>query len=142
MTKKVRKLKVFGFPKPCQKPSKTPAKSMSQQACDFSAILARKSLCRKSADIDFVLAGPIRNGSRTLFFKSLLACFLAPKNLPKTIPKRGPNPLKIDAKNDAFFNIDLLKFRPRFWRALGLQAGAKLAIFASKLQMGCHFLPS
>ena len=29
---------------------------------------------------------------------SLLACVFGPKNLPKTFPKRGPNPPKIDAK--------------------------------------------
>ena len=49
------------------------------------------------------------------------------KNLPKTLPKRGPNPLKIDAKNVLFFNIDFFGFRPRFWRVLGLQDGAKSA---------------
>ena len=49
------------------------------------------------------------------------------KNLPKTLPKWGPNPLKIDAKNVLFFNIDFLGFRPRFWSLLGLQVGAKLA---------------
>ena len=54
------------------------------------------------------------------------------KNLPKTIPKRGPNPLKIDAKNVLFFNIVFFGFRPRFWRVLGLQLGAKLALKASK----------
>ena len=29
-----------------------------------------------------------------------------PKNIPKTVPKRGPRPFKIDAENDLFFNID------------------------------------
>ena len=29
---------------------------------------------------------------RTIFFKSLLACVFGPKNLPKTLPKQGPNP--------------------------------------------------
>ena len=48
-------------------------------------------------------------------------------NLPKTLPKRGPNPSKIDAKNVLFFNIDFFGFRPRFWRVLGLQLGAKSA---------------
>ena len=31
-----------------------------------------------------------------------------------------------------FFNIDFLGFRPRFWRVLGAQLEAKLAILASK----------
>ena len=48
-------------------PSKTPPKSMFQQTCDSSSILARKNLCRRSADIDFVLVFPIRNGSWTIF---------------------------------------------------------------------------
>ena len=37
------------------------------------------------------------------------------KNLPKTMPKRRPNPSKIDAKNVWFFNIDFFGSRPRFW---------------------------
>ena len=49
------------------------------------------------------------------------------KNLPKTLPKRGPNPSKIDAENVLFFNIDFFGFRPRFWSLLGLQDGAKSA---------------
>ena len=58
----------FGLPKPSQNPSKTPPKSMSQQTCNFSPILASKSLCRKSAGIDFVLVFPILVACRTLFF--------------------------------------------------------------------------
>ena len=53
-----------------------------------------------------------------------------PKNLPKTFPKRGPNPLKIDAKNVLFFNIDFWGFGSRFGSLLGLQVGAKLALKA------------
>ena len=41
--------------------------------------------------------------------------------------KMKPEPLKIDAENVLFFNIDFLRFRPRFWSLLGLQDGAKLA---------------
>ena len=33
---------------------------------------------------------------------------LGPKNQPKILPKRGPNPSKIHAKNKSFFNIDFL----------------------------------
>ena len=40
-------------------------------------------------------------------------------------------------KTMIFFNIDFVQVRPRFWRVLGLQLGAKLAILASKLQGGC-----
>ena len=116
----------FGFPKPPQKPSKTPPKSMSQQTCDFSAIFARKNHCCKSADIDFVSVFPILFACWALFFQSLLACIFGPKNQPKTLPKRRPNPLKIDAKSVLFFNIDFLRFRRRFWRLLGLQLAAKL----------------
>ena len=100
---------------------------MSQKTCDFSSKLTRKVLCCKSADIDFVLVFPIQNGSRTLFFKSLVACIFDPKNLPKTLPKPRPNPLKIDVENVLFFNIDFFGFRPRFWNLLGLQDGAKSA---------------
>jgi len=37
------------------------------------------------------------------------------------------NPLKIDAENVLFFNIDFFGFWPRFWRVLGFQVGAKSA---------------
>ena len=54
------------------------------------------------------------------------------KNLPKTLPKRGPNPSKIDAENVLFFNIDFFRFRARFWSLLGRQVGAKLAFLVKK----------
>ena len=54
-----------------------------------------------------------------------------PNNLPKTFPKRRPSPSKIDAENVSFFNIGFFGFRPRFWKVLGLQLGAKLALKAS-----------
>ena len=114
----------------------------SEKTCIFSSILAPKTLCCKSADIDFVSVFPIQNGSRALFFKFLFVCILGPKKLPKTLPKPGPNPLKIDAKNVLFFNIDFFGFGTRFWRLLGLQLGAKLALRASKNFVDCPFLPS
>ena len=129
----------FGFPKPSQNPFKIQLKSMSQKLCDFSSIFPEKMLCRKSADIDFVLVFPIRNGSRTIFFKSLLACVFGPKNLPKTLPKRGPNPSKIDVKNVLFFNLDFWRFRPRFRSLWGFQVGAKLAPNRVFLFKGCSF---
>jgi len=55
------------------------------------------------------------------------SCIFPSKNHPKTLPKRGPNPSKIDAENVLIFNIDFLRFWPRFGRVLGLQNGAKLA---------------
>ena len=55
------------------------------------------------------------------------------KNLSKTLPKRGPNPVRFDAKNVSFFNIDFFGFGARFWSLLGLQLGAMLTILASKL---------
>jgi len=81
---KSAKIKVFGYPKPSPNPSKTPPKSMFQQTCDFSSIFASKSLCSKSADIDFVLVFTVQNGSRTFFFMLLFAWIWDPKNHPKT----------------------------------------------------------
>ena len=65
--------------------------------------------------------------------------FWVQKNLPKTSPKRRPNPLKIDVKNVLFFNIDFLGFQPRFWSLLGFQLGAKLASKRNFLHEGCFF---
>ena len=36
----------------------------------------------------------------------------------------------MNAKTVSFLIIDFLEFRHRFWRVLGFQVGAKLAIFA------------
>ena len=65
-----------------------------------------------------------------VFAKSMfvrISCIFPSKNHPKTLPKRGPNPSKIDAENVLIFNIDFLRFWPRFGRVLGFQDGAKLA---------------
>ena len=50
-----------------------------------------------------------------------ISCIFGPKNLPKTLPKRAPNPSKIDAENVLLFNVDFFMFRPRFGRVLGPQ---------------------
>ena len=117
----------FWPPKTLPKPSQNPLKSDVQKTCDFSLNFVRKMLCCNSADIDFVLVFPILFACWALFFESLFECILIPKNLPKTTPKRRPSPLKIDVKNMSFFNIVFFGFRPRFWKVLGLQDGAKLA---------------
>ena len=57
----------------------------------------------------------------------LFPCIFGQKNLPKILPNRGPDPLKIDAKNGLCFNFEFLGFWPRFGSLLGLQDGAKLA---------------
>ena len=54
------------------------------------------------------------------------SCFLHPKILPKTPPKRGPESEKIDAENVLFFNIDFFTFWAPFWEGLGSQDGAKM----------------
>ena len=64
------------------------------------------------------------------------SCISGLKNIPKTLPKRSPNPSKIDAENVLFFYIDFFGFRPRFRSVLGFQHGAKLAILASKNYAG------
>ena len=47
------------------------------------------------------------------------------KNVPKTLPKRGLDPSKIDVETVLFFNIAFFRFWPRFWRVLG-QLGPQL----------------
>ena len=140
--RKSAKIKDFGFLKPSQNPLKMPPKSTSQKTCNFSSIFVRKMLGCTSADIDFVLVFTILFACRALFFESLFACIFGAKNLPKSSPKPLPNPLKIDAKNASFFNIDFFSFWTRSWSLLGLQVGAKLALKPSKNFGGCPFLPS
>ena len=116
----------FWLPKPSQNDSKMPSKSMFQKTCDFAPIFARKSFCRDSADIDFVLVFPIQNGSRTLFFTSLFLRIFVLKNLQKTLQKPGPNPSKIGTKNMLLLSIGFLGFGLPFWSFLGFQVEAKL----------------
>ena len=126
----------FGLPKPSQNPVKIQFKSMSQKTCDFSSIFPEKMLCRKSADIDFVLVFPIQNGSRTLFFTSFFLHIFGLKSLQKTLCKPSPNPSKIGAKNMLFLTIGFLGFRPPFWSLLGFQVGAKLIQNRKKSGLG------
>ena len=134
-------LKVLA-PQTLPKPHKIPSKSMFQKTWDFSGIFARKKLSCKSVNINKTLVFSNQNGSRTFFFASLFAWIFKPKNHPKTSQKPCPDPSKIDAENVLFFNIVFFGFGPRFWRVLGLEVGAKLAIFAKKLWDVTPFLPS
>ena len=70
-----------------------------------------------------------------VFAKSMLLRFsyiFPPKNRLKTFPKWGPSAHKIDAKNVLFSDIHFFTFLLRFWRVLGLQVGAKLAVLGSQ----------
>ena len=130
---KSAKIKDFGSPKPPQNPPKIHPKSMSQKTNNFSSIFARILMFVARASIKKSCAHAVFCWCFTQFSVSLLACIFGLKNLPKTLPKQGPNPSKIDAKNMLCFNVNFFRFRPRFWRVLGLQDGAKLALIASKL---------
>ena len=124
------KIKDFDLPKPSPNPPKTPSKSMFQKTSIFSRFFATVFvylLSWKPWKYQFSLG-------KTTIFKVFaknvflqFSCIFGPKNLPKTLPKRSPNDEKIDVKNVLFFNIDFWGFRPRFWRVLGFQDGAKLA---------------
>ena len=111
------------LPKPSQNPFKIDVPKNMEfliEFCSKNALLQqRRHRFRISFSNTFCLSG--------IFFESLFECILGPKNLPKTSPKRRPNPLKIDDKNVSFFHIAFFGFWPRFWRVLGLQDGAKLA---------------
>ena len=124
------KIKDFGLPNPSQNPPKILSKSRFQKTCDFSSIFARCfSFFQSSISWKSLFShGKITNFKVFVEFVLLqFSCTFGPKNLPKTLPKRGPNPSKIDAENVLFFNIDFFGFRARFWSLLGLQLGAKLA---------------
>ena len=135
-TKKSAKIKDFGFPNPLRNSPKIHPKVMPQNTCNFSTIFVRFfSFVQSSVPLKYAFY----LGKITIFkvfakFAFLhFACIFGQQNLPKIHPKRRPNPSKIDAKNVLFVNIDFFRFRPRFLRALGLQLGAKWAIWASKL---------
>ena len=130
---KYGKIKDFGFPKPFQNPFKMPPKSIFQKTYNFSSIFClfllflalsvSSSKCLKpSKNCGFVASRAFQQCA-AIGAQSNEKC---PKNVSKTLPKRRPNPSKIDVKNVSFFNIDFLGFRARFWSLLGLQDGAKL----------------
>ena len=114
-----------------QNPPKILSKTKSTKMCNFSSVFAQTFFSCESADIDSVLFFTIQNGSRTFFFKLLVAWIFGLKNHPKTCQKLSPGDSKIPLENALFFNIDFFASGPRFWSLLGLQLGAKLAILAS-----------
>ena len=123
----------FGPPKPLPKPSQNPIKIEVPKNMQFFIDFGSNfDACCKSQHQKNVRPRSVLLAFHT-FPQIAFGMPLAPKNLLKTLPKRGPNPSKIDAKNVLFSNIDFFGFRPRFGRLLGLQLGAKLAILASKL---------
>ena len=92
---KSAKIKDFGFPNPAQTPPQILSKSRSQKTWDFSPIFVRFFLILKTSKpwkYQFYL------GKITIFkvFAKIvflqLSWIFGQKNLPKTLPKRGPNP--------------------------------------------------
>ena len=124
------KIDDLGFPKPSPNPSKIDPKSSLEKTLDFSSVLVRFFLVFRSSISWKCAFYHSKTTNPEVFAKDVLFRFSSiflPKNLPKTPPKRGPNPSKIDAENVLFFNIVFLGFRLRFGSLLGLQDGAKLA---------------
>ena len=117
----------FWPPKTLPKPSQNPFKIDVPKNIRFFIEFCSKYALLQQRRHRFRIGFSNTFACRALFFESLFECILGPKNLPKTSPKRCPNPLKIDVENVLFFNIDFWGFRPRFWSLLGLQLGAKLA---------------
>ena len=72
-----------------------------------------------------------------VFAKSILLYFrvISFKKSSKNPSKMRPEHLKKNAKNMLFFDIDFFMFLHRFWKVLGLQVGAKLAV------LGCQDAP-
>ena len=128
------KIEDFGLPKPSQNRPEILPKSMFQKTYIFSELFNNFFLIFKTSKpwkYQFYLRKItiFKVFAKIVFLQ--LSCIFGQKNLPKTLPKRGPNPSKIDAKNMLFFNIHFYTFWHRFWRVLGLQVGAKLAQNAS-----------
>ena len=127
-------MKDFGLPKPSPNPPKIDPKSNLEKTLDFSSVVVRcfpvfrSSISWKCAFYHSKTTNPKVFAKIVLFrFSSIFH----PKNLPKTPPKRGPNPSKIDAENVLFFNIDFFGFRSRFWNLLGPQDGLLGALMVS-----------
>ena len=122
------KIDDVGLPKPFPNPPKIDQKSSLEKTHDFSSVVVRffpvfrSSISWKCAFYHNKTTNP-EGFAKIMLFRFSSICL--PKNLPKTLPKRGSNPLTIDAKNDAFFKIVFFGFRPRFWSLLSLQDGAE-----------------
>ena len=61
------------------------------------------------------------------FLRFTVRMYVGCEKLPKKLPKRGSNPVKIDVENVLFLDIDFFVFWHRFWRVLVLQDGINLA---------------
>ena len=88
---KIGKIIDFGLPKPSQNPSKIHLKSRSQKTHIFSSILVRFFEFAAKADSASDPLGMVFCAHQTLFFRLPFAWIFNPKNLPKTLPKRGLN---------------------------------------------------
>ena len=120
----------FRLPKSLPKPSRNAFKIDVPKNMRFFIVFCLMFLVFSIFDFLKISVSPRREPIFKVFAKivfSLFACIFGPKNLPKTLPKRCPNPSKVDAKNGLFFNFDFFGFWPRFGNLLGLQDGAKLA---------------
>ena len=80
------------------------------------------------ADIEILCAQPVFCKDFRFFVVCDMASFLGPKNLSKTSPKPTRKHDKIESENQLFFNVDIFRFRPRFWRVLRPQMEAKFAM--------------
>ena len=118
---KIAKIKDFGSPDPCQNPFKMPSKSMSQKTCDFPLIFADFWLLVARPEPQISCAHAVFCGLFTEIKCSLLAYVFNPKNLSKNIPKRSPNPSKIDAKNVLFFQHRFFRVSASILGVLGFQ---------------------
>ena len=73
------------------------------------------------------------------FHNAPFACSFASKNLQKTLPKRGPNPCKIDAENVMLFNIVFLGFGLDFGRSWASNLEASWFLKPQKTSPAAHF---
>ena len=134
----------FGLPKPSPNPPKIDPKSSLEKTLDFSSDFVHFFLVFRSSISWKCAFSYSKTTNPEVFAKIMLFRFSSiflPKNLPKTLPKRGPDPSKIDAENVLIFNIDFLRFWPRFGRVLvvGLQDGAKLTQECENRNARCVF---
>ena len=128
-SKKMRKYRILTSQNLPQTPSKSSQNRHPKKHRNFHRFSIDFAACCKNQTFIFVRMAIVLLGFYTIHAFAFRMRFRS-QNPSKNLPKRGLSPSKIDAENVSIFNIDFLRFWPRFGRVLGLQDGTKLAILA------------
>ena len=131
----MRKSMISASPNPPKTLPKCLQNRRPQKDADFrgnglqkSSIFERRTLENINFPLRKITIFDVFERSTFLLFRSLLAS----KILPKTLPNRSRNDIKIHSENGLLFDVGFFAFRPHFGGVWGSIFEPKFAILASK----------